>query len=193
MDNKLKKKVINKMTRGLGDIIEDENTIYCFIDEKKFKRKYDFVNRYSVNLTHLPVFLHGTLYSLRKNIVYIFDDVFFDKTLTLCISTFNDIHSYIKFRNCTFTENVIILDCDNLEVYSSNINCNEVTIRAKNLIMRNSTINSDEIDMCSDEINLENSEVNGKKEIRIDVAEVTVYTNGDGSNKWELKYIKSAF
>ena len=35
--------------------------------------------------------------------------------------------------------------------------------------------------------------LNSEKEIRIDVAEVTVYTNGDGSNKWELKYIKSAF
>ena len=35
--------------------------------------------------------------------------------------------------------------------------------------------------------------LNSEKEIRIDVAEVIVYTSGDGSNKWELKYIKSAF
>lgn len=35
--------------------------------------------------------------------------------------------------------------------------------------------------------------LNTEKEMRIDVAEVTVYTSGDGSEKWELKYIKSAF
>ncbi len=37
------------------------------------------------------------------------------------------------------------------------------------------------------------SRLNSKKEMRLDVAEVTVYTCEDGANRWELKYIKSAF
>ncbi len=35
--------------------------------------------------------------------------------------------------------------------------------------------------------------LNSKKQIRFDVAEVTVYTSENGTNRWELKYIKSAF
>ena len=35
--------------------------------------------------------------------------------------------------------------------------------------------------------------LNSKKEVRFDVAEVTVYTSESGTERWELKYIKSAF
>ena len=35
--------------------------------------------------------------------------------------------------------------------------------------------------------------LNSKKEIRFDVAEVTVYTSEKGTKRWELNYIKSAF
>ena len=35
--------------------------------------------------------------------------------------------------------------------------------------------------------------LNSTKQIRFDVAEVTVYTSENGTNRWELKYIKSAF
>ena len=38
------------MTRGLGKIVEDENEIYCYVDEKKFKKMYNCGNIYGFNL-----------------------------------------------------------------------------------------------------------------------------------------------
>lgn len=110
-----RKQALKKITKGLGKITEDETTIYCHIDEKIFKKKCDYGNVYGFNLSHKWVYIYNNVYSLRKNIVYIFDGISFYKPLTVFISSPEDTHNCIKFKNCTFSERITISEAENVE------------------------------------------------------------------------------
>lgn len=110
-----RKKAIKKITQGLGKITEDETTIYCYVDEKTFKKNCDYGNIYGFNLNHHPVYLYGKAYLLRKNFVYIFDGISFDKPITFYISTSKEKHNYVKFQNCSFTDRISINEAENVE------------------------------------------------------------------------------
>lgn len=110
-----RRKATQKITRGLGTITEDETTIYCHINERTFKNKCDYKSMYGLYLAHLPIYLYGETYSLRKNIVYIFDGVSFFKPLSVYVSTPNGTHSCVKFQNCTFASEILIGKAENVE------------------------------------------------------------------------------
>lgn len=118
---KKRKEAIKKITRGLGKITEDETTIYCHINGRIFKEKCDYGNVYGFNLQHHPVTIcrnvyptvNGQTYSLAKNIVYIFDNIIFDKPLSFWISSPS--HNYVKFQNCSFTDRISINEAENVE------------------------------------------------------------------------------
>lgn len=122
-----RKKAIEKITQGLGKITEDETTIYCYVDEKTFKKNCNYGNIYGFNLNHHPVYLYSKAYLLRKNFVYIFDGISFDKPITFYISTPKETHNYVKFQNCSFTDRISINEAENVEV----IGC-----KSKTYIMR---------------------------------------------------------
>lgn len=116
-----RKKAVEKITKGLGKITEDETTIYCHINGRIFKEKCDYGNVYGFNFRHHPVTICknfyptviGQTYYLAKNIVYIFDNITFDKSLSFWISSPS--HNYIKFENCTFTGRISINEAENVE------------------------------------------------------------------------------
>ena len=110
-----RKQALKKITRGLGKITEDETTIYCHIDEKRFKRNCDKGNIYGFNLSHKWIYIYGNVYHLRKNIVYIFEGISFYKPITFFISSPEGTHSYVKFKNCTFKERITIYEAENIE------------------------------------------------------------------------------
>ena len=124
-----RKKAIKKITKGLGKITEDEKTIYCHVDERTFKKKCNYGNVYGFNLIHQPVTiyknifpsLYGKTYFLEKNIVYIFENITFDKPIAF--NTSSPSHNYIKFQNCSFTDRISINEAENVEF----INCKSVT------------------------------------------------------------------
>ena len=121
---KRRNEAIKKITHGLGKITEDETTIYCYVDEKKFKENCNYGNIYGFNLNHHPVTiyrptfpsLYGQTYSLVKNIVYIFDNITFDKPLSFYITSPS--HNYIKFQNCSFTDRISVNEAENVEFIS---------------------------------------------------------------------------
>lgn len=116
-----RKEAIKKITQGLGKIIEDETTIYCYVDEKEFKKKCNYGNIYGFNLNNYSVTiykhtfpsLYGETYFLEKNIVYIFENITFDKPLSFYISSSS--HNYTKFEKCVFTDKISINEAENVE------------------------------------------------------------------------------
>lgn len=71
---------------------------------------------------HFPVVdVCGDTYSLKKNIVYIFDEICFDKPINICISSPEDTHNYIKFQNCTFTCKISIDQAENVVFINNEI------------------------------------------------------------------------
>jgi len=110
-----RKQALKKITRGLGKISESETTIYCHIDEKRFIRKCDYGNIYGFNFQHFPVHIYNDVYSLSKNIIYIFDSISFYKPITFYISSPEGTHSSIQFKNCTFKERITIGKAENVE------------------------------------------------------------------------------
>jgi len=175
-----RKKAIQKITKGLGTITEDETTIYCHVDERLFKEKCLHGNVYGINLTHFPIYCYGDVYSLRKNIVYIFDGISFYKPLMLHVSTPSGTHNYVKFKNCTFTNKILIGTAENVEFFNNKrltskmiflINnvqnlrfLNDDTLNSTRLFSHDAyiDINCDTLEMCNTEFYSDSQKISVK-------------------------------
>lgn len=114
--NNLIVKIVNtKMVKGLirylyikqtianiGKIVETEDSITCYVDQKKFdkNKKYDLplngmnvINKESRNLVNKL--------NLNKKVYYIFENISFDKNLSIHSS-----FSHIIFKNCIFSTRI---------------------------------------------------------------------------------------
>ena len=105
-----RKKALKIITSDLGRVEETDLAIYCYVDEDKFKEKYNSLgNVYNVSF-HMPsAFVLGDYYKVYKDIVYIFDGIKFDKSLSFAYSP------NLQFYNCRFTKCISIYGAKSVE------------------------------------------------------------------------------
>lgn len=111
-----RKKVLNKLFRGIGRVEEENDKIICYVDKKAIKDKK---SNFSYDLTFYGVFPKDLeeskeelmKYGLDKPIYYVIDGFNFDERIK--------IHSYgnakVIFKNCTFVDEIFLLDCVDVE------------------------------------------------------------------------------
>ena len=96
-----RKRNLKKITKNMGEIVEEPDKFICYIKQEKLNKNINFGI-----IDHLDLFgLIATSedkkmlkkYDLTKPIYYVFDNIVFDNTLSL-----SSVNSNVIIKNCTF-------------------------------------------------------------------------------------------
>ena len=115
--NKERQKLLSKIIINIGKIVEEEDKITCYVEQEAIDKS----KRYEVN----DFILKGSFVSddeirkkvreinLNKPVYYVFENIEFGLVGLKIRSVF----SHLIFKNCVFSNNIIILyaDCDTFE------------------------------------------------------------------------------
>ena len=107
----LRNKLIKKMITNIGKIKEEKDKIICYVEPKKFQRKFKkkyLVELYLNGMNAMNIDLRKIIEKLKLNkpVYYIFENIEFKHTLE--IGSLLGTNTHIVFRNCTFKRNIII-------------------------------------------------------------------------------------
>lgn len=131
--------VMKHLTRNLGEVIEEEDRIVCYVNKNKFKKEK--VNDYSISCHGIYIKDRelARKYKLDKKIVYIIEDIDFKHNR---IFIFGNQDCEVIIRNCDFSSSsrINIAGKCTLENISSKSNNYPVAIYAKELIINDTTI-----------------------------------------------------
>lgn len=109
IDDYKRKQVYKSITCNLGRIEETDDAIYCYVDEKKYKRKYIRTSGYAASFMCVPFGVTvGEDQKVFKNIIYVFDNINFDRNL------FIDSKPNLVFKNCRFSGNISIWEANSI-------------------------------------------------------------------------------
>lgn len=101
--------IIKDYTRYLGKIEEQDDKIICYVNNKKL-RKYKEYPYYDIYFMHLLDKEVLNNLKLNKPIYYVIENMIFDRMLK-----FSSVpNTYIKFKNCTFTDAIKIYNAGNV-------------------------------------------------------------------------------
>lgn len=109
VDDYKKSKAIKIITSNLGRIEETDDAIYCYVDKEKFKEMNSIITNKQYGLYFGFAKVLGDVYIIKKDIVFVFDGIVFEKKLNISIPY------SLKFSNCVFTKYVSIWGAKNIE------------------------------------------------------------------------------
>ena len=195
-EERLKQKLLTALTHHLGEVVEKEDRILCYVSAEKIKL---FKSKITLGKYFVPKQREIEKYNLDKPIYFIFNYIhFYDQVCLYCpIEEYN-----IVFKNCYFEKEVYIEqtknvtfqnntyyipslcgDVENLNIINEHFHCIEksgdkylLNLKVKNLKIKDSIFNFDEQDggvrIKANKIDMIDSYIRTHEKIEIDTNKI---------------------
>lgn len=104
--NELRQKYLKKFICNIGRIIEEENRIICYVDQKSLEEYRGVDPCYSLRLNGMTIAREeiAEKFNFNKPVYYIFDNISFNNAIKMTSDC-----AQVVFKNCSFNKNVGIL------------------------------------------------------------------------------------
>lgn len=104
--NELRQKYLKKFLCNIGRIIEEENRIICYVDQKSLEEYRGVDPCYSLRLNGMTIAREeiAEKFNFNKPVYYIFDNILFNNAIKMTSD-----RAQVIFKNCSFDKNVGIL------------------------------------------------------------------------------------
>lgn len=104
--NELRQKYLKKFICNIGRIIEEENRIICYVDQKSLEEYRGVDPCYSLRLNGMTIAREeiAEKFNFNKPVYYIFDNISFNNAIKMTSDC-----AQVVFKNCSFDKNVGIL------------------------------------------------------------------------------------
>lgn len=118
-----RKNYLRKVVSDVGRIVEKEDKVECYASQNIVDMNYKNSGSYKLTLHGLnsssrKVKENIEYYKLNKEVYYIFNNIYFDRTIKIDASNGTKVH----FNNCSFNKGIIIVNGDKIVLENNNYN-----------------------------------------------------------------------